>query len=195
MELDEQYWNKRYLTNDTGWDIGAPSAPLAAYIDQLTDKKQAILIPGGGNSYEAGYLLQNGFINVTVADISAVVCDNLKQQYAQYVNNGLTVIHADFFDLTYNFDLVLEQTFFCALDPSLRRDYADQMYELLEPKGKLAGVLFNRDFEGGPPFGGNVAEYRELFAEKFTINTMEPCYNSIAPRAGNEVFINLSVRR
>lgn len=192
--FDERYWNKRYLTNDISWDIGAVSTPLATYIDQLENKQQAILLPGGGNSYEAVYLLDKGFTNVTVADISAVVCENLKEKYAAYASKGLTIIHADFFELTYHFDLVLEQTFFCALDPSLRKEYVEQMYDLLQPKGKLAGVLFNRSFEGGPPFSGNEEEYRGLFSERFIINTMETCYNSIIQRAGTELFINLSAR-
>ena len=64
------------------------------------------------------------------------------------------------------------------------------MYLILKPGGKIAGVLFNRNFDGGPPFGGNKSEYEKLFAEKFTINTMEECYNSIEPRKDKEVFIN-----
>ncbi|MCS7037470.1 MAG: SAM-dependent methyltransferase, partial [Saprospiraceae bacterium] len=55
----------------------------------------------------------------------------------------------------------------------------------------LAGVLFDRDFEGGPPFGGHAEEYRALFEPLFRIHTLEPCYNSIPPRAGAEVFIIL----
>ena len=66
-----------------------------------------------------------------------------------------------------------------------------KMYQLLNPGGRLVGVLFNRSFEGGPPFGGNLEEYEELFKEKFEIVKLEPCYNSIQPREGTEVFINV----
>ncbi len=65
------------------------------------------------------------------------------------------------------------------------------MHRLLKSEGELAGVLFNRVFEGGPPFGGTLNDYLDLFKEHFIIETMEPCYNSIPPRAGQEVFIQL----
>lgn len=36
----------------------ASVAPLKVYFDQLTNKDLKILIPGGGNSHEAEYLLK-----------------------------------------------------------------------------------------------------------------------------------------
>ncbi len=194
MPLDEKYWNDRYLNEDAAWDIGYPSTPLVQYIDQLTDKHIAILIPGGGNSYEAGYLLQQGFTNITVVDFAAFVCENLKKRYSTYLDKELKIIQSDFFELHGQYDLILEQTFFSALEPVLRKDYADKMYALLKPGGKLAGVVFNRHFDDSPPFGGDITEYRELFSQHFQIKTMEPCYNSIEQRAGNEAFIILQRR-
>lgn len=63
------------------------------------------------------------------------------------------------------------------------------MSELLKPGGKLIGLLFDRIFEGGPPFGGDKEEYEQLLKTQFTIKTLEPCYNSIQPRAGTELFM------
>lgn len=189
--LDDQYWSERYVNKETGWDIGSISTPLKEYIEQLRSKGIAILIPGGGNSYEAAYLLALGFTDVTVADISTVVCTGLNQRHAMYLGNGLTILHSDFFQLEGQYDLILEQTFFCALEPSLRKAYAAKMYELLKPGGKLVGVLFNRSFESGPPFSGSKEEYIELFSGDFTIETMDDCYNSIIPRKGAELFVKL----
>ena len=192
---DPQYWNNLYQQNETRWDIGYPSTPLKEYIDQLTDKDQSILIPGCGNSYEAEYLLQNGFTNITLIDISSLLTAQLEKKFSKYLDKELTIITGDFFGLNIQFDLILEQTFFCALDPSLRKSYVEKMYELLKPDGRLAGVLFNRSFEGGPPFGGSLEEYQELFKEKFEIIKLEPCYNSIPPREGSEVFLNAKGRK
>jgi methyl halide transferase len=191
MPLDEAYWSNRYSNNTAGWDIGTISTPLKEYIDQLTDKKIAILIPGCGNSYEAEYLLKKGFSNITLIDISTVLCSNLEQKLQPYLSSGLKIICADFFELQGQYDLIMEQTFFCALDPSLRKAYADKMYQLLKPGGKLVGVLFTRSFEGGPPFGGSEKEYRELFHPPFNIAIMQECYNSVAPRKGAELFLKL----
>jgi len=56
-------------------------------------------------------------------------------------------------------------------------------------------VLFNIPLnDDKQPFGGNEKEYRFLFNGKFVIDTMEPAYNSIPSREGNELFIKLIKR-
>ena len=189
--LDKNYWDKRYDDQTASWDIGKPSRPLKEYIDQITNKDIAVLIPGCGNAHEAKYLLQQGFTNITLIDISPVPVSAIEQKLAAYIGKQLHVICDDFFNLQQKFDLILEQTFFCALDPLLRKDYAAKMYEVLKPGGKLVGVLFNRSFDESPPFGGSKEEYEKLFSEKFRVKTMEQCYNSIEKRKGNELFVIL----
>jgi hypothetical protein len=190
--LNIDYWNNRYLQQQTGWDIGSVATPLKDYIDQLHKKELSILIPGCGNAHEAEYLLQQGFCNITLVDIAPVATAAVKEKLRHYLDKGLKIITGDFFDLDTTYDLILEQTFFCALDPQLRPAYAHQMLNLLSGQGKLVGLFFNRSFEGGPPFGGSLQEYQELFAPQFNIHTMEPAYNSIAPRAGTELFVVMS---
>ncbi|MBW1619304.1 MULTISPECIES: methyltransferase domain-containing protein [Empedobacter] len=190
MELNENFWNDKYITNQTGWDLKAPSTPLKEYIDQLEDKNIRILIPGCGNAYEAEYLLEQGFTNITLIDISEIVVEKIKEKFKH--NPNIKVLHQDFFELDGEFDLILEQTFFCALDPKLRQSYSIKMNELLAENGKLVGVLFNREFGNNtPPFGGDKTEYQTYFNDYFDFKVMENCYNSIPPRAGNELFINL----
>ncbi|WGF91517.1 methyltransferase domain-containing protein [Aequorivita marisscotiae] len=193
MNYYEAFWNHKYLSGETGWDIGQVSTPIKEYIDQLSDKNLKILIPGGGNSYEAEYLFNNGFTNVFVVDISSIPLRNLAKRLPSFPKENL--LHADFFDLEDSFDLILEQTFFCALQPVLREDYVTKMHQLLKPEGKLVGLLFNIPLNNDkPPFGGNKAEYKNLFSERFKIQIMETAYNSVMPRAGNELFINFKKR-
>ena len=188
--LDDNYWSNRYANKSAGWDTGSVTTPLKEYFDQLKDKNISILIPGCGNSYEAAYLLQNGFTNITLIDISTVLCKQLEEKFVAS-SSAIKIICGDFFEHTMQYDLIVEQTFFCALEPSLRKNYAEKMLQLLKPGGKLIGVLFNRNFESGPPFSGDENEYRKLFGHYFDIEIMEPCYNSIKPRAGVELFIKL----
>jgi SAM-dependent methyltransferase len=191
MQLNQTYWETRYQTHQTGWDLGAVSPPLKAYADQLMDKTLKILIPGAGNGYEAEYLVKNGFTDVTVLDLAFSPLARLRERVGE--NEALHLVQGDFFAHAGQYDLILEQTFFCALDPSLRPAYARKMHELLKPGGKLVGLLFNVDFEhDGPPFGGSEAEYRALFAPLFRPGVLETACNSVKPRAGRELFIRFS---
>ena len=187
--LSAGYWDNRYLNQQTGWDIGYVSSPLKAYFDQLTDKHIRILIPGAGNSYEAIYLAEQGFTHITIVDISAQLSKKLAEIFTPSAYPGITILNKDFFELEGEFDLVVEQTFFCAIDPSLRKKYAEKVKTLLSGNGKLVGVLFNIDFDVNPPFGGNIEEYRQLFSQGLRIRILEACTNSIPARTGNELFL------
>lgn len=191
MNLNEQFWSDLYRNNEAGWDLGTVSLPLQAYIDQLEDNTKKVLIPGCGNSYEGEYLIKNGFKNTHLVDISPEAIKNFKDRVPEFPVDNL---HCEnFFDHKGQYELIIEQTFFCALDPILRKDYVQKMSELLVKGGKLVGVLFgvpkNIDH---PPFGGSKEEYLKIFESYFNIDVMEPCYNSIKPRAGMELFIILS---
>lgn len=188
--LSQDYWNNRYETEEIGWDLKTISPPLKAYIDQLTDKNLRILIPGCGSGYEAEYLLKQGFREVTVIDFAPLAVEKMKLYISDY--QYVKIICADFFTHKGEYDLILEQTFFCALNPDLRTKYVQKMSELLTLNGKLVGLLFAVQFLKKPPFGGSQQEYLDLFSNDFKINLLEPCYNSVNPRMGNELFFNFS---
>ena len=190
IDLSAKVWDDRYKNNDIGWDLGEVSTPLKAYFDQLENKELKILIPGGGNSYEAVYLFQLGFKNVYVVDLSKTALTNIKNRIPSFPENQL--INGDFFDLNDTFDLVIEQTFFCALNPNLRTKYAKKMHEVLVSKGKLVGLMFNVPLnDHRPPFGGNKQEYINYFEPFFEIKKMETCYNSFGNRKGKELFVKM----
>lgn len=186
------YWEERYQKGETGWDAGKITTPLKEYIDQLTDKNIKILIPGAGNGYEFDYLIENGFQNVYVIDIAETPLENIKKRNLEFTSH---VIHSDFFTSDTTFDLILEQTFFCALPPEMRPQYVEKMASLLNPKGKLTGLLFDFPLTSeGPPFGGSNTEYLNLFSDKFNIKTLEKAHNSIKPRQNKELFFIFEVK-
>ena len=188
MDLNEDFWDHRYRNNDIGWDLGQISPPFKAYIDQLTNKSIRILIPGGGNSYEAEYLFNLGFKNVFVVDVSKTALNNILTRIPNFPQHQL--IHNNFFALEMTFDLILEQTFFCALNPNLRPEYVTKMNSLLTQNGKLVGLLFNIPlYKDRPPFGGHKNDYIQSFEDTFQIEIIEPCYNSISSRIDKELFI------
>lgn len=187
--LDAAYWEAHYCAKTTGWDLGKVAPPIKMYIDKIADKNSRILIPGCGNSYEAEYLLNQGFTDITVIDIAPTPASILQEKFKK--NAAIQIILGDFFEHQGNYDLIIEQTFFCALPPSMRQKYVWKMHQLLADKGILAGLLFSRTFESGPPFGGNQEEYEMLFKDAFSFLEMGMTQNSIAPRANSELFFEL----
>jgi len=190
QSTNPDFWDELYNNQITRWDLGQVSPPLEAFINQWEDKTARILIPGGGYSHEAKYLVNQQFQSICILDLAPSLIRQLRIQFAG--NENVKVVEGNFFSHQGVYDLILEQTFFCACDPSLRESYADKMYELLAPGGHLAGVLFDREFElPGPPFGGSLQEYITLFKDKFDIHKLEPCYNSFVSRQGTELFFHL----
>ncbi len=188
--LMRQFWERMWSNNNTGWDIGHPSPPITEYMKQYVNKDAAILIPGCGNAYEAEFLIEEGFTNITLIDISPTAVERLRKKFDGV--DAVKLICADFFahNQPETYDLMIEQTFFCALNPDKRENYAGQAAKLLKPGGKIAGLLFGVEFAfDGPPFGGIRDEYENIFSKHFHIQRMDTAQNSIKPRQGNELFI------
>jgi len=186
--IDKNFWEKRWENNETGWDAGTITAPLKAYFDQLKDKNIKILIPGCGNAHEAEYLFEQGFKNTYIIDIAPQALESFSKRVPHFPKENL--ICDDFFNHQNQYDLIVEQTFFCALDPTLRDNYIKKMNELLKLNGKLVGLLFNIPLNTThPPFGGNKEEYQKQFSPFFKFKHFENCYNSIKPRENNELFV------
>lgn len=188
--LNAGYWSNLYRSNDSPWDIGYISTPLKEYFDGLEDKNMRVLIPGAGNAYEAEYLINNGFRNVYVCDYALEPLQNFYARCPSIKKGNL--LNKDFFKLNGGYDLIIEQTFFCALDRLLRKNYFEKMAGLLKPGGKLAGLLFNHEFDKAtPPFGGSREEYLGYLGDEWQIEVFEECRNSIKPRQGRELFFVL----
>ena len=185
------FWSSRYEEGRTGWDIGYPSPPITDYLDQVADKSLRILIPGAGNAYEAEYAWRLGFTNVHVLDVAEQPLRAFADRVPDFPPEQL--IQGDFFEHVGQYDLILEQTFFCSFPPlpATRSAYAEKMHALLAPGGKLVGLWFDIPLTGDlekRPFGGTRAEYLGYFAPFFSMESFATATNSIKPRAGRELF-------
>jgi thiopurine S-methyltransferase len=186
---DKSYWEGRFQEGRTGWDIGYAAPALLEYVRSTQSKDARILIPGCGHAYEAEVLYPEGYRNIHLLDLAPSALENFRQRVPEFPEEQIH--EEDLFSHKKSYDLVLEQTFFCALNPKQRTDYVDKMHDLLVPGGKLAGLLFDADWEGGPPYSGDREEYESLFEKRFKILKMERARNSIPPRQGSELFFEL----
>ena len=190
--LDNSFWNIRYQNNQTGWDLGEISNPIKKWFDNQENKKINILIPGAGKGHEVKYGFENGFRNIFYMDFSSRAADLFKEICPGFPKDQILI--GDFFSLKKPlfFDVIIEQTFFCAIDPTLRPNYIKKTNEILKENGKIIGLLFNREFDtNGPPFGGTEKEYRGLFNSKFNFKKFENSLLSSLPRKEYEFWIEL----
>lgn len=183
-----EYWEQRYRENNDPWDLKEPAPALLEFLHSGDFTQAKILIPGGGKGHELNWMYTHGYTQVFLLDWSEYSIQALKKLYPGIPENAL--ICENFFKHEEKYDLILEQTFFCALPPEKRNEYARHTAELLNPGGILAGVWFNFPLsEKGPPFGGSMQEYQETLKPWFTSVQIELCYNSIPERQNKEVFI------
>lgn len=185
---DHSYWEERYIQHNTPWDIGYANPGLLRLVEQHFTKESKILIPGAGIGHEAGQLWKMGYHNVHVCDWSEAARDELIKHNPDFPEEQIII--GDFFEIYEAFDGIIEQTFFCALPPTMRASYVKKTFEILNDNGRLVGVLFNREFPfEGPPFGGSIMEYRGLFEHLFRVDQLEQWAESIPPRMGTECII------
>ncbi len=170
-----------------GWDMGyANEALLSGVLNR--SKELRILIPGAGSAWEVERLHQLGFEQVWALDFAAEAREAFLSRVPDFPPERYLI--GDFFDHRGEYDHILEQTFFCALDPRFRLDYPRQMARLLASGGVLSGLLFDFPLdENGPPFGGSRLEYLSMFEQNpddWAEVQIESCLASIPQRLGKE---------
>ena len=115
---------------------------------------------------------------------------------AKKKNVNLNIICEDIFNLEklYNaqFDIVLEYTCYCAIDPNKRTNYIHMVNCILKPFGKFVGILFPISKElnqHGPPFNVDIKNTISMFSQYFSLVKKEKSALSIEKRREREVFV------
>ena len=160
-------WNARYLAGDTPWEKGASAPPLIEYLEsnEVTGK---VLVPGCGLGHDVRLLARSDCIPIGF-DLSRYALDQArsvpKVGNEKYVLGNYFEPPADYVEA---FDWVFEHTFFCAIDPSLRRDYVLRTHSLLKAQGYFLAIFYVRiEDPEGPPFPVSTKEIDRLFGDRF----------------------------
>jgi methyl halide transferase len=189
-------WQKHYDEDDLRWDLGEVSPPLRHFLENNPISKDRALVPGCGQGHEVVYLALNGFA-VTAIDYTKGATQKLARNLARS-RVGAEVICANFFNLGLEhknrYNLMLEQTFFCAIHPTLRNRYVDLVSRVLKPGGFLVGVFYETGEEDGPPFNTTRAHILKHFSGPFLIEQLEKTNRSAERRQGKEWFAVLKRR-
>ena len=165
-------WNGRYEVGDTPWEKGRAAPPLIELLEKSGIEIWGggrVLVPGCGTGHDVRVLAGLGLqlLGLDLAERAVSLAKEHEQEGSEDYELG------DFLDFTWregkSFSAIWEHTCYCAIDPSLRPEYAQACADLIEPGGCLVGVFFltpnDPGEEGeGPPFNSTIAELDERFA-------------------------------
>lgn len=197
-EPDAAFWAELYRTGDTGWDQGGPSPALVDFLKNDLGPGRAVpfrsgraLVPGCGHGHDARALAADGFEVIGLDVVKKAVKEAARTADADGLKN-IRFEQADFLNLPTRlrgpYDLIFENTFFCAIDPAHRDRYVETATSLLKPGGFLLGVFYNIRPETGPPFGATRDELIDRFSPRFSL-VLDRVPRSIPRREGKELLM------
>ncbi|HEY9746190.1 MAG TPA: methyltransferase domain-containing protein [Oculatellaceae cyanobacterium] len=193
--LGVDFWQERYETGQTPWDLGGPSPHFVELLKHQPDwlKAGKMAVPGSGRGHDAALFAQAGF-EVIGFDYSPGAIMEAKGLYGETTRFE----QADIFQLgaaestwLAQFDYVLEHTCFCAILPEQRGDYVKNMKALLKPDSLLIGVFWEHAEWGGPPFSTSLQDIQTHFETDFDILLSE----NKTPARGRNGLERLTVLR
>ena len=183
-------WQKHYAEDDLRWDLGQVAPPFVRLWEEGKLGQGRVIIPGCGRGHEVLFLAGNGF-QVTGLDYAPGAVELLSRSL-QEKGVQADILHQDFFELGDNhisrYDLMLEQAFFCAIHPSRRSAYVETAARIIKKGGLLAGLFYETNEKGGPPFNTTPADILEHFSDEFDIETLERTPHSVEKRKDNELL-------
>ncbi len=190
--MERDFWQGLYEKGDTRFDVGAPSPPLMDWLDAHPIVASRAIVPGCGYGHDVIELAQRGLSTVGVDFAPAAVQAGRAAADRAGLSSRARFLECDVFSLGSEhdgaYDLLFEQTCYCAITPARRDDYAALAARLVAPGGTLLFVVYPADgHQGGPPFAIDPTEVEPRFAAWFDLLWMgAPERPSKPTRAGKE---------
>jgi methyl halide transferase len=181
-------WERHYNEEDLRWDLNEAAPPLVLLWQEKKFSPCKVIVPGCGAGHEVLFLAKKGF-NVTAVDYSHGAIKLIKSTFEKNNYSG-EVLHQDFFELDckYNesFELMVEHTFFCAINPNMRQRYVETAKRILKPGGYLIGLFYETNEDGGPPFNTRKEDIETCFSSSFMIESLSKTPHSAEQRLEKE---------
>ncbi len=189
---DVAFWESRYESRTTAWDLGEGAPPFAIAVESLKPGKMAVL--GCGAGHDAALFADAGF-DVVGFDFAPGALELAASLYGDL----FALEQADIFNLpsTWHgkFDYVLEHTCFCAIDPRQRDAYMRTVCNLLKPSGTLVGLFWHHGETDGPPFDTTPEELLARLSPHFTLPLPLKITEYSHPKRANQEFLIVARRR
>lgn len=187
--LTPDFWEERYQSGSTRWDLGQPAPPFVSLLDSADAPqpgKMAVL--GAGRGHDALLFADRGFEVIGFdfapsAIEAAAQAAQARNLTAQFLQRDIFALASEF---AHRFDYVLEHTCFCAIELEQRDAYIELVQAILRPQGEFIGLFWAHGRPGGPPFGTTPEEILQRFSRRFEILSFTPVTNSVEGRKNEE---------
>ena len=175
--LNMDFWQGRYNSQNTPWDLGKASPHLSALLQQAPDwlRPGKTAVVGCGRGHDAALFAQAGFPTVGF-DYAPGAIAEAKALYgamADFQQANLFELADPASPWAGQFDYWIEHTCFCAILPEERPAYVRSALNLLKPNGLLIGVFWEHDDPDGPPFSTPEADWHAAFDAHFEVVSVE----------------------
>jgi 2-polyprenyl-3-methyl-5-hydroxy-6-metoxy-1,4-benzoquinol methylase len=165
MENKKEHWENVFATKqetEVSWYQQLPKTSLD-FIAELNVSKDAKIIDiGGGDSYLVDVLLEQGFTNITLLDISAKAIERIQNRLGAKANKVIFIV-SDILEFTptETYDLWHDRaSFHFQTDPNQIEKYVDIVSKAISENGKMIIGTFS---ENGPKkcSGLEITQYSE----------------------------------
>lgn len=185
-QSDAAFWDHLYGDDNAGWELGRATPPLVEYFNMYVPAGLRTLVIGCGRGHEARMLARLG-AEVTAIDLSPRAIAAARSFDTSTENIEYRV--ADLFAPTSErYELIVEHTCFCAIDPGRRDEYVDRTADVLVSGGALVGLFYAHGRGGGPPHTTSADELRQRFARRYDLKFLKLAEHSILVRAEQELL-------
>lgn len=190
-------WEEHWAEGHIPWDAGKACPSLEKYVSGSPARAgRRALVPGCGSGYDVFCLARAGYqaLGVDLAPSARARFTELRSREG-LSETSAALVTKDFFTLTKEelggpFDLIWDYTFYCAIHPSQRDAWRDQMARLLAPNGRLLMLLFpvieGAPEEQGPPYPLDPQRIVAELSPSFRALRIEQATQSHPGREGKE---------
>ncbi|TFK56081.1 S-adenosyl-L-methionine-dependent methyltransferase [Heliocybe sulcata] len=192
-------WDKAWKENVTPWDAGEVQPPLRDLVEQNQvplPRSGRAFVPGCGKGYDAIFIASSLALDTVGADISPTAMQAAREYLGTLppLPNGKVEFQTlDFFEYSVpnneRFDLIYDYTFFVAIPPARRPEWARKMADLLKPGGYLITLMFPMDQSKdtqGPPHYVEYEHYEEVLGDRWEKVLDEVPKNSMPSHVGRD---------
>ena len=188
--MNDNDWQKKWQTNDIGFNQSKPNALMTRYFESLHLKQGSLVFaPLCGKSVDMLWLAEQGYLVIGV-ELSTIACTAFFEEhrlpatvtqseyFTSYQSDQITLIAGDYFNLTPTIvgeiDAVFDRAALVALPPPLRQRYVKLLTQLCQSKTSIFLISFSYDQSAmqGPPFSVDQSQVNALYSADFNIQLL-----------------------